>query len=344
MHSRRKAHRAAVVAGALCIGLVARPWTASAVPIGTIGGGATASAAAVRLAPPTTTPAATTPAAGGGSSPTFAGCSVFPSTNAFNTAISSLAVRPESSTVVAATSASGSNLQFQFWSKPTSGFQVVAVPADQPNVPITYDQYPSESDPGPFPIPLDAPQEDNADKHIIVVQQGTCQLYELWATHRSSNGWYAGTGAQWDLASNATRPPRWTSADAAGLPIFPGLLRYDEVASGHIDHALRVTVAVSRWAVIAPATHFVGSANTSLLPMGARLRLRADYDISGFTGQSKVIAQALKTYGLIVADNGPNWMISGVGDARWDDTDMNQIRNIQASALEYVDNGPVVTG
>lgn len=350
MHISKRSRWSVSLAAIAVTLVVSTTGTSAAGSVG-IGRGANASAAAVRLTPPTSStppassaPSPTSPAAPG-TSPTFAGCAVFPSDNVFNTRIDALAVRPESSRVVAATSAAATgNLQFQFWSKPTSGFQVVAVPASQPNVPITYDQYPQESDPGPFPIPLDAPLEDNADKHVLVVQQGTCMLYELWAAHRSSNGWYAGTGAKWNLASNASRPFGWTSADAAGLPIFPGLLRYDEVASGHIDHALRVTVAVSRRAVIAPATHFVGSADTSLLPMGARLRLRADYDISGFTGQSRVIAQALKTYGLIVADNGPNWMISGVGDSRWDDTNMNQVRNIPASALEYVDSGQVITG
>ncbi len=295
------------------------------------------------LPSPTPTPTPP-PATGTAGAPSFGGCAVFPSTYAFNSPIASLPARPESAAVIAKTNQTGnsSKLQFAFWSNPASGMHPIVVPASQPLVPITYDQYPQESDPGPFPIPLNAPQEDNGDKHIIVVQQGTCQLYELWATHRSTNGWYAGTGAKWDLNTSSTRPPRWTSADAAGLPILPGLLRYEEVASGRIDHALRMIVGVGRRAVVAPATHFVGSDDPLLLPMGARLRLRSDFDTSRFTGQSKVIVEALKTYGLIVADNGPNWMISGVGDSRWDDANMDQIRNISASDLVYVDNGPVV--
>jgi hypothetical protein len=277
---------------------------------------------------------------------TFGGCAIFPPNYLYNTPIGSFPVRPESAAVIAHSNALGgrSTLQFGFWSEPTSGFQPIVVPASQPLVPITYDQYGDFSDPGPFPIPLNAPQESNSDTHIIVVQQGTCALYELWATHRSSNGWYAGTGAQWNLGISDSQPMGWPSADSAGLPILPGLLRYDEVASGRINHALRIIVNQTRRAVIAPATHLVGNNDSLLLPFGARLRLRADYDISGFTGQSRVIAEALKNYGVIVADNGPNWMISGEGDSRWDDHDMDQIRALPASAFEYVDSGPVITG
>jgi hypothetical protein len=277
---------------------------------------------------------------------TLGGCAIFPPTYVYNTAVGSFPVCPESAAVIAHSNALGghSTIQFAFWSEPTSGMHPVVVPQSQPFVPITYDQYGEVSDPGPFPIPLNAPQEDNSDKHIIVVQQGTCALYELWATHRSTNGWYAGTGAQWDLSRNDSSPLTWPSADSAGLPILPGLLRYDEVASGRINHALRVIVNQTRRAVVAPASHFVGSNDALLLPFGARLRLRADYDISGFTGQSRVIAEALKNYGLIVADNGPNWMISGEGDSRWDDHDMDQIRALPSSAFEYVDSGPVITG
>ena len=264
----------------------------------------------------------------------------------YNSPVDQFPVRPESAAVIAHSNAVGgrTTLQFAFWSEPSSGMHPIVVPEGQPMVPITYDQYGHVSDPGPFPIPLDAPQEDNTDKHIIVVQQGTCALYELWASHRSANGWYAGTGAHWDTTINDSRPMSWPSADAAGLPILPGLLRYEEVASGRINHALRVIVNQTRRAVVPPATHFVGSQDSMLLPFGARLRLRADYDISGITGQSRVIAEALKNYGLVVADNGPNWMISGQGDSRWDDTDMDQIRRLPASAFEYVDSGPVLTG
>lgn len=278
--------------------------------------------------------------------PTFGGCPLMPANHPYNTPVSNLPVRPESAAVIARTTATGGwgTMRFAFWSEPTSGMHPVVVPANQAMVPINYTYYPEESDPGPMPIPLDAPREDNTDKHVLVVQQGTCKLFELWLASRNTatGGWAAGTGAIWDMRSNATRPPNWTSADAAGLPILPGLLRFEEVASGRINHALRMLVGSSRNAYIAPATHQVGVADPLLFPMGARLRLRADFDISGMTGQSRVIAQALKDFGLIVADQGPAWMISGVGDPRWDDTNMNQIRAIPASAFEYVDTGPVV--
>lgn len=268
---------------------------------------------------------------------------MFPSDNAFNRRVDSLAVRSQSSAVITKTSSLGANhMQFDVFSNPAYGMYPISVPASQPLVPISYDQYGSQSDPGPFPIPLTAPQEGGSDKHILVVQQGSCQLYELWATHRSANGWYAGSGAKWDLTTNSSRPANWTSADAAGLPILPGLLRYDEVQTGAINHALRFTVQQTRQAYILPASHAAGITDTSLFPMGARLRLKASFDISGLTGQSKVIATALEQYGLIVADNGQNWMISGESDARWNDSDMDQIRRIPASALEYVDTGAVI--
>lgn len=278
--------------------------------------------------------------------PTFGGCKVFPANNTFNTPISTLRVRPESGATIARTNVVGQwgLLRFTFWSADYSGMFPVAVPANQAMVPITYTHYPEESDPGPMPIPLTGIKpESNGDHHILVVQSGTCKLYELWLTSRNlaTGGWNAGTGAIWDLNSNATRPAGWTSADAAGLPILPGLLRYDEVASGHINHALRIVVGATRRAYIWPATHQVGGLDPYLFPMGARLRLSASFDTSHFTGQSKVIAEALKNYGVIVADQGPNWMISGVGDPRWNDIDMNQIRAIPTSAFEYVDNGPV---
>jgi len=280
--------------------------------------------------------------------PTFGGCWVFPANNTWNTPVSNLPVRPESAATIAHSAAVGgyNKVRFTMWSEPTSGMTAIVVPANQPLVPITYTAYPAQSDPGPFPIPLTVPTEGSTDRHILVVQQGTCRLYELWLTSRNyaTGGWNAGTGAVWDLSSNATRPPNWTSADAAGLAIMPGLLRYDEVASGHIKHALRMLVGTSRNAYVWPATHQVGINDAHLFPMGARLRLRANFDTSGFTGQSKVIATALKEYGVIVADQGPEFMISGTGDARWDDQNMNQIRNIPTSAFEYVDNGPVHVG
>ncbi len=168
------------------------------------------------------------------------GLFLFPSNYVYNSPVDQFPVRPESAAVIAHSNAVGgrTTLEFAFWSEPSSGMHPIVVPEGQPMVPITYDQYGHVSDPGPFQIPLDASQEDNTDKHIIVVQQGTCALYELWACTVAANGWYAGTGAHWDTTINDSRPMSWPSADAAGLPILPGLLRYEEVASGRINHTL----------------------------------------------------------------------------------------------------------
>ncbi len=171
-------------------------------------------------------------------------------------------------------------------------------------------------------------------------------MYELFDAHRLGNGsWHAGSGAVFDLDSGALRPAGWTSADAAGLPILPGLVRYDEVASGHIDHALRFTVSQTRKAYVAPARHYASSrTDASLPPMGMRVRLRAGYDISGYPVQARVILQAMKTYGMIVADNGSSWFVSGTPDPRWDDAQLNTLKNVPGSAFEVVAMGEVTTG
>jgi hypothetical protein len=213
-------------------------------------------------------------------------------------------------------------------------------------VAITYDAYGDESDPGPFPIPLDAPIEggsaSDGDRHVLVVQQGTCQLFELYRAFPTAGGWTADAGARFDLSSNALRPLGWTSADAAGLPILPGLVRYDEVAAGSIDHAIRVTFSQTQRGYILPATHFASSStDPDLPPMGLRLRLAASYDISALTGQARVIATAMQRYGLIVADNGSNWFFQGGTDPRWNDDDLSQLKAIPGSAFEVVDTGPV---
>jgi hypothetical protein len=195
-------------------------------------------------------------------------------------------------------------------------------------------------------VPLDAPVEGGAqsagDRHVLVLQQGTCQLFELGVAQRTANGWTAYVGARFDLTTGALRPLTWTSADAAGLPILPGLVRYDEVASGAIRHAIRVTFSQTQRGFILPATHFASSrTDPDLPPMGMRLRLSAVYDISGLTGQSRVIAEAMQRYGLIVADNGSNWFFQGGTDPRWNDDDLSQLKAIPGSAFEVVDTGPV---
>jgi hypothetical protein len=298
-------------------------------------GGATASKPAVRLAPP---------------GPRIAGCPVFPGNNAWNTEIASAPLHPLSTQIINHIQAVGSDaLHPDFGENTLYGIPYTSVPASQPFVQITYTAYGNESDPGPFPIPSNAPVEGGGaggDRHVLVVQEGTCQLYELFVGRPNGNGgWLADSGAKWDLTTGALRPIGWTSADAAGLPILPGLVRYDEVAAGFIGHAIRVTFSQTQRGFVLPATHFASDDPDPTLPaMGMRLRLRANFDISGLTGQSKVIAAAMQRYGLIVADNGSNWFFQGAPALGWDDDDLNQLKSIPGTAFEVVDTGPVRTG
>jgi len=294
---------------------------------------ASVSKPAVRLTPP---------------GPKVGGCSVFPADNAWNADVSSLPLHPRSAQIVAKiNSVGGRSFHPDFGSDPTYGIPFVVVPADQPLVPITYTAYGDESDPGPFPIPLTAPVEGgpsaDGDRHVLAVQQGTCQLFELYRAFPANRGWAADSGARWDLGTGALRPLGWTSADAAGLPILPGLVRIDEVQSGAIRHALRVTFAQTRRGYVLPATHAASSrTDQDLPPMGLRLRLSASFDLSGFTGQALVVATAMQRYGLIVADNGSNWFVSGQSSPLWDDDDLNQLKAIPGTAFEVVDTGPVL--
>jgi hypothetical protein len=276
--------------------------------------------------------------------PVIGGCPVFPADNPWNTDITNFPVSSRSAAYLQRIAqVGGSLLHPDFGSNPSYGIPYVVVPANQPLVPITYNAYGPQSDPGPFPIPLNAPVEGGSDRHVLTVQQGSCQLYELFAASRSGAGWVAGSGAKFDLNSNALRPAGWTSADAAGLPILPGLVRYDEVAAGRIAHALRVTFAQTQAGYISPARHLASSStDVNLPPMGLRLRLRAGYDISGFTGESRVVLEALRHYGMLVADNGSNWYITGATDPRWNDDDLDQLKSVPASAFEVVETGPVV--
>ncbi len=281
--------------------------------------------------------------------PSVGGCSVFPGTNAWNTDVSDFPLHPRSATTIARIqSVGGDFLHPDFGSNPDYGIPYVVVPPAQPLVPITYTAYGDESDPGPFPVPLDAPVEGGAgatgDRHVLVVQEGSCELFELYVARRSGAGWSADSGARWNLATGDLRPIGWTSADAAGLPILPGLVRYDEVAAGSVRHAIRVTFSQTQRGFVLPATHVASSrTDPDLPPMGLRLRLRADVDLSAMTGQARVIAEAMKTYGLIVADNGSNWFFQGASDPRWDDDDLGQLKDIPGTAFEVVDTGPVRT-
>lgn len=272
-------------------------------------------------------------------------CPIFPADNPWNWDVSGLPVHPNSDNFIASINSGGSQyLHADFGSNPDYGIPYVVVGADQPFVPITFTDYGDESDPGPYPIPADAPIEAGGDRHVIAVDADNCMLYELYNASFNGAGWDASSGAVFDLLSNRLRPAGWTSADAAGLPIFPGLVRYDELESGEIRHALRFTVSRTQRAYLAPATHWASdSTDPNLPPMGLRLRLRADFDISGYTGHARVMLEALRTYGMIVADNGSDWFISGATDARWNDDDLDQLKSVPGSAFEVVYTGEPVT-
>lgn len=232
----------------------------------------------------------------------------------------------------------------------TIGIPYTVVDGTQATVAINYDESADESDPGPMPIPAGAPIEGypnpgTGDRHVLVLDNNNCFLYELYGSTANSNGsWTAGSGAVWDLLGNEQRPWTWTSADAAGLPIFPGLVRYDEVAAGKIAHAIRFTLNDSRAAFVPPASHWAAnSTNSSAAPMGMRLRLKASFDISSFSASNQVILTAMKTYGLIMADNGSNMYISGAPDERWDNDDLHNLGSVTASAFEVVQMNPIYT-
>ena len=275
---------------------------------------------------------------------------MFPTDNAWNQEISQAPLHPNSDAIIATIQGNGgTRLHPDFGENPNYGIPFVVVPGDQPLVPIAYTAYGDESDPGPFPIPPDAPVEggnaSNGDRHVLVLRADTCDLFELYRAFRSTNGWRADSGARFDLRSNALRPLGWTSADAAGLPILPGLVRNEEVVAGEIKHAIRVTFSRTRRGYVLPATHFASNDSSANLPaMGMRLRLKASFDTSQLTGQARVIAVAMQRYGLIVADNGSNWYFQGAPSAGWNDDDLNQLKAISGSNFEVVDTGPVHPG
>jgi hypothetical protein len=238
----------------------------------------------------------------------------------------------------------GDHLHPDFGSPRAYGIPFAVVGAGQRQLPVDYTAYGDESDRGPFPVPGGAPveggQRSDGDRHVLVVDRDACKLYELYRAFfrpEPRPHWNADSGVEWDLRSNELRPAGWTSADAAGLPIFPGLVRYDEVAAGELDHAIRVTFESTRDAWILPASHCAGdTASAGAPPMGLRLRLKAGYRLRGFSGHARTIAEAMKRYGLIVADNGSNWFFSGSSDRRWDDENLNQLKRIPGRAFEAV--------
>ena len=293
----------------------------------------------VKTAPP---PTNTPPTAVLGAA--IGGCAVRPTSDPWNQDVSALSIHPMSVKWIAAINGGGTrNVHPDFGSNPDYGIPFTVVPAGQPPIPVRFTDYGDESDPGPYPIPLSAKIEAGGDRHVLAVQQGSCKLYELYNASVVNGAWQASSGAVWDLNNSALRPEGWTSADAAGLPILPGLARFDEIRTGVITHALRVTAPQTQRAYIHPATHFAGRADPSLPPMGARIRMRADFDTSGYKGDALVVLTALKRYGMIVADNGSPWFVTGSTDSRWNDDDLNQLKNVPGTAFEVVDTGPLVT-
>jgi hypothetical protein len=273
----------------------------------------------------------------------------FPADNWWNTDISADPVDPNSATLIASCGVRGLHPDFgTVYAGAPNGIPFVVVHGTQPKVSVSF-QYQDESDPGPYPVPPNAPIEGGAtsggDRHVLVIDVDHKLLYEMYAAYPQNGGasWTAGSGAIFDLTSNALRPMYSTSADAAGLPIFPGLVRYDEaVVQQSIRHALRFTCPSTRRGFVDPARHYASSnSSTSLPPMGMRVRLKASFDVSPFPAEVQVILRAMKSYGMMVADNGSGWYVSGAPDPRWSDDNLSTLHNVPSSAFEVVKMGTV---
>ena len=272
-------------------------------------------------------------------------CELFPPDNIWNAPIDTMPVHPRSDDYIA-TIGTNDSLHPDFgsgqWNGGPIGIPYVTVGGAQPLVPVSF-YYTNESDPGPYPIPTDAPIEGGShstgDRHVLVLDDDNCMLYELFDAHPLQNGsWTAGSGAIYDLTSHQLRPQGWTSADAAGLPILPGLIRYEEILAGEITHAIRFTAPETKREYIWPARHFASSLTDKVYPpMGQRFRLQSNFDISGYSPNVQVILRAMKRYGIILADNGSAWFISGAPDQRWDNDELRQLRNVTGADLEAVD-------
>lgn len=283
--------------------------------------------------------------------PTVGTCTVLPADNIWNTPIDQLPVSPSSSTyanTIGATTGVHADFGSGLWDGGPIGIPYISVSGTQAKYPASFD-YADESDPGPYAVPLNAPIEGGSastgDRHAIAVDIDNCILYELYAASPQAASWKAGSGAIYNLLSNNLRVATWTSADAAGLPIFPGLVRYDEIAAGEIRHALRFTVPKTQKAYVWPARHYASSlTGAQYPPMGVRFRLRADFDISSFSPANQIILRALKKYGMMIADNGSAWYLSGAPDSRWDNDDLHNLGKIHGSDFEVVDvSGLMVT-
>ena len=282
--------------------------------------------------------------------PSISSCEVFPSNNIWNTPVDKLPVDPNSNqyvTTIGANAPAHPDFGSGLYAGEPIGVPFTTVPGTQPKVSVTF-QYSDESDPGPYPIPANVPIEGGAqssgDRHVLVIDQDNCILYEMWSSYPQADGtWQAGSGAIFHLKSNTLRPAGWTSADAAGLPIFPGLIRYDEVAAGEILHAIRFTAPQTRNTYIWPARHEASDLTAaSFPPMGQRFRLKASFNISGFAQPVQVILRALQKYGMILADNGSSWYLSGAPDDRWDNDVLHQITQLKGSDFEAVNESSLM--
>jgi hypothetical protein len=283
-------------------------------------------AAFISFAPPV--PASAAPVPG-------SKCNVFPANNVWNTRIDSLPVNPMSDRWLRSADAGTTNLHPDF-GPPSYGIPFNVVGRAHATVSIDF-QYAAESDPGPYPFDARTPIEGGSDRHALTVQRGTCMLYELYDARWNGGNPTAGSGAIFDLGSNRLRHDSWTSADAAGLPILPGLVRWDEVADGKVAHAIRFTVGCTRDEHIWPARHDAGVNDPDCPPMGARFRLKADFDLTSFSHKARVILRAMQRYGMFVADNGSNWYFQGTVDDHWKNALLDELKSVPASAFEAVD-------
>jgi hypothetical protein len=277
--------------------------------------------------------------------PAAPSCPIFPLTNVWNKPVDTLPVHPQSATYVASIGIDRYlHPDFSSIEGGNYGIPINVVGNGAKKRYFTF-EYASESDRGPYPIPKRPRIEGGSDRHMLVVNRDTCYLYELFAVSKSDGRWYAGSGAIWNMRKNRLRPDGWTSADAAGLPILPGLARYDEVAAGEIRHALRFTAPRTQRAYIFPARHFASSStDPALPPMGLRVRLKASVDISAFGPQAQVVLRALKRYGMILADNGSPWYVTGAPAAGWDDDDLHDLHRIKGTDFEVVDTSSLTNG
>lgn len=290
----------------------------------------TRQAIAPKVAAPTPTPKATYGQA------EQRACPVFPADNPWNERVDSLPVAPNSAAMIAAIGVSA-HLHPDFSNGGGYGIPYNLVNGSTPRSTVKFD-YADESDDVGYPIPASPLIEGGSDAHLIMIDTSTCKLYELFAAHKVSGKWHAGSGAVWSLRSNAVRPAGWTSADAAGLPIFPGLARYDQVATGSIRHALRFTASSTCGGYVYPARHEAGSGSCATKPpMGLRVRLKASFNISGYTGQARIVLTALKQYGMLLADNGSPWYVTGAPNSHWDDDNLHTLNQVPGSAFEVVD-------